>query len=103
MSRTLRSAAALSARDSAANARAFHAASAAPSTGTRASDGDGAGGAGLRSIQRHHSAKQTTAATFSAVSNQPLSASPAAGGAFALGSAAPVVEAPASTPMAVST
>src|SRR6185436_1699257 len=89
MSRVLRSAAALSARASAAKARVFQPTSSAASIGARASDGEDAGVAGLRSIQRHHSAKQTTAAAFSAVSSQPPPESPGAAARSAFASAAP--------------
>src|SRR5262245_57739200 len=89
MRRTFRSAAALSARASAARARAFHPVSEALSSGTRANEADGAGETGLRSIQRHHKTKQTTAATFNAVSSQPFSESLAAAATSALASAAP--------------
>src|SRR2546426_4712819 len=85
MRRALSSADALSARASAASARAFH----PGSTGASASEDDGADASGLRSIQRHHNAKQTTAATFSAVSSQPPSGPPAAAATSALASAAP--------------
>jgi len=70
-------------------ARVFQPTSSAASIGARASDGEDAGVAGLRSIQRHHSAKQTTAAAFSAVSSQPPPESPGAAARSAFASAAP--------------